>query len=552
MKLFVRQPWVASLKAVTAAVIGTALLSQHVLADYRIGGINGGQGWSWSKGGQTAFRAAVENPANFGPNGKVKTRVLTQVLPDVRPANLAMVHCFVAPADLDTLYSQQDLGNIKQFFLQGGDLLLMNDGAAYDAIGAFLGVPSTQNNLSDSTGSGKPLFSGPFGSVTSIKHQALNGLMVPADIAATGGMVLGSNGGGPTIAFWPRSRFSPGSGALVIISDVDVVASPGNGYSGGMANYQTMNANAVLALNAVAALILKAPISDSVGIEYATLYSSDIVAIEPADRGLFDPSQFNAVVFVSASSSGFVDVHIEFDGNPKGSPKRFKVTAGPNELRLPIPSIPKGAHIISVAVRGRNLISDYVFSYGSTYDPNEHGLPFDNHQGLLSYNGLCVGMSYASARRYLGQVPDDIWNDSLLLEAYVQATDVAVKLSAPFLVKEAEMFAINPAIRNGYLRDQIRLLRLGLTPGDPVILVLGDSEDAFATRHCVVAQILFDLGSGHYNVGIYDPNYGPIPGRDGNVVQRIWTSSDTNGLEANLDSDGGASTFDFFTVFPSL
>jgi len=521
-------------------------------ADYRIGGIDGLQGWSWTGGGQAAFRGALKNPVNFGPSGKVKTAVADFELLDVNPASLALVDCFVAPADLDSRYTQQDLFNIEQFFLNGGDLLLMNDGANYDAIGSFLGVPSSQNDLTDTTGSGKPLFSGPFGTVSAVKHQGLNGLLAADDVLAKGGALIGSNGGGPTIAFWPRNRYAPGAGALIIVSDVDTVASPGNGYQGGMANYQTMNPNAVMALNAVATLILKHPSSGAVGNAQALVGELTLQAIKPGNRHRSDARRFDATMLISCSEPGIAEILFEIDGLPKGEVKRIMLPIGQTELDVPLPVVPQGSHIITAIIRGRNAKSDLCISYAAQYDPNTHGVPLANHSGWFAWQGLCVGMSYTSLRRYNGQVSDSIWNDPLQLDSYVQVTDAWVKLNPLFLAKELEMFAVDLASREGYLLDQIRQLRLALTANTPGCLALGNTEDVGATRHCVVAYALFDLGGGNYQVGIYDPNYGPIPGRDENVVQRVYTLFDANGLGGNLDSKGGSGSFDFFGFLPNL
>lgn len=242
----------------TAAV---ALTGSAARADYTFGGIAGGQGWTWDGQGMTAYRNAMQNPANFGPGGVVGAPVSTTTISSLSPSNLATINCFVSPANGNGQYSAGDVQNITNFFLAGGDLLLLCDDQNYDAIAAALNVPSTGAGLgviSASTTGVNPLSSGPFGSVSVFNQAYLVGWLNASDVAAKNGHVAAVNANGVAAAYWDRGEYAPGAGKLVIITDVDTLAGNNNGYPG-MAQFGVNNANAVLALNTTAFFVVPTP-----------------------------------------------------------------------------------------------------------------------------------------------------------------------------------------------------------------------------------------------------------------------------------------------------
>lgn len=244
-------------KTALYSIVAVAVLASPAMAEpYTFGGVAGGASWNWEGIGMNPFRAAIANPTNFGPAGTLGVSASTTLMPGISSGTLAGINCFVAPANHDSLYAAGSVSAIQAWFLSGGDLLLMNDGVEYDAIGEALGVPSFAGNTSSTNGAGVG-FTGPFGNAATINHAGLGGFLSAAGVVGTGGTVLGSNSAGPTAAVWDRGAFGPNSGKLVIVCDVDAFAGNELGYPG-MANYASMNANAVFSLN-VAAYFVPAP-----------------------------------------------------------------------------------------------------------------------------------------------------------------------------------------------------------------------------------------------------------------------------------------------------
>jgi hypothetical protein len=89
--------------------------------------------------------------------------------------------------------------------------------------------------------------------VNAINNSGLIGTLNPINVASTGGQVMGTNGGAPSVAFWDRGAFGPNSGRMIIVCDVDAIAT-NVGYPG-QADYAAMNANAIFALNVAAAFV---------------------------------------------------------------------------------------------------------------------------------------------------------------------------------------------------------------------------------------------------------------------------------------------------------
>lgn len=221
---------------------------------YTIGGVNTGWDWGWHNIGMTPFRGALENPARFGPSGLFKVPVSTTLLSSISPASLATVDCFISPATQDPQLSAQNLQDIRAFFLAGGDLILLNDGPDWDAIGANLGFPSQTGNTSSSNGTPSPIFQGAFGFTNVMGQRGLVGWLTPSQITNSGGIITGSNGVGVTSAYWPAGAYAPGAGKIILVADVDAFAASDLGYTG-MADYTNLNSNARQALNSVAYLI---------------------------------------------------------------------------------------------------------------------------------------------------------------------------------------------------------------------------------------------------------------------------------------------------------
>jgi hypothetical protein len=245
-------------KLLAGAALAALSFSAH--ADYIVGGASGaianGSGqWAWDGSYLSGFRSALANPLNFGPGGVVNHSITTTDLYTVDNAALAGVNMFVASWNTDTqgsLFSPA----VMNFFLNGGDLLLLQDDSDHDPIGSFLGISTTPSTGSDSNG-GAPLYNGAFGTASNVHQLYLVGQLSAAEIAAHHGHVGGTNASGEiTSAYWAAGEYAAGAGALFISADVDMIATTdGNCGPSCGAHYGTgglgggMDDNAIYALN---------------------------------------------------------------------------------------------------------------------------------------------------------------------------------------------------------------------------------------------------------------------------------------------------------------
>ena len=226
------------------------------------------------------------------PGGRVVPRPIATVdLTNVTRATLASLDGFVASwwADSDT--GAFEATAVIDFFLEGGDLILLQDDSAHDAIDEQLGIPtSSASDGSVSTG-GAPLFEGPFGSASNVVQSGNTGQLSAVDVASNGGTVGATNGSGQiTAAFWNRGDYAPGAGRLLIVADVDMWATTN-------AIYAPLNDNGVFALNGTAfasaatAYILGGP--DASYTPGSTFWSWDGGVLITGYRGAVeDPSNF--------------------------------------------------------------------------------------------------------------------------------------------------------------------------------------------------------------------------------------------------------------------
>ncbi|MES2316992.1 MAG: PEP-CTERM sorting domain-containing protein [Pseudomonadota bacterium] len=237
-----------------------AALSLSANAAYIVGGASGtiasGSGqWAWDGSYMSGFRAALSNPLNFGPAGVVNRSIITTDLAVVDNATLAGVNMFVGSWNTDAeggLFS----ADVMNFFLNGGDLLLLQDDSGHDAIGSALGLSTTASTGSDSNG-GAPLYDGAFGTAVNVHQLYLVGQLSAAAIAAKNGHIGGMNASGEiTSAYWAAGEYAVGAGAMFISADVDMIATT-DGNCGPVcgAHYGTgglaggMDDNAIYALN---------------------------------------------------------------------------------------------------------------------------------------------------------------------------------------------------------------------------------------------------------------------------------------------------------------
>ncbi len=201
----------------------------------------------WTDGSLAAYRGALENATNFGAGGVVSREIQTSTLTQINATTLAGVDAFIAPAWHDSAPATA-VNAVKDFFLAGGHLILMNDRNDFDPVGDAIEIPTlVQTSATTSTGNA-PLFDGPFGAFGAINHAGLRGNLDPAVVSNTGGTAVGfGQFGGITAAVWDAGVFAPGAGSLVIITDVDMVRTTGS--------FSPLNNNGRFGLNIAAFVV---------------------------------------------------------------------------------------------------------------------------------------------------------------------------------------------------------------------------------------------------------------------------------------------------------
>ncbi len=213
-------------------------------------------GYNWENGSATQdFRAALDSPYNFGKfehYDTVDTRIITREFGSV---NLSLYHaadCIISPWwwDNDVANSAGSFAayRISYLFQHGTDLILLSDSPYADAIGEYLGVPTQYGGTTVAISGTSFPFDGPFGTAASPNLAYSVGYLNPVDITNTGGEVLATDTlGRPVVAFWEQDAFSPGSGKMLIVTDVNSFTTA--------ADYGAMNDNAKFALNCVAFIL---------------------------------------------------------------------------------------------------------------------------------------------------------------------------------------------------------------------------------------------------------------------------------------------------------
>lgn len=210
--------------------------------------------WAWDAEFNVGLRAALENPAYFGPAGVINEPITTVTFGAINAATLAGVDGFIAPW-ITLADSSPYEAAVVSFFLGGGDLWLLNDSVGRDGIARLLGVPTIgQNNPVTRFNGGAPLFDGPFGVAVDVQQGGgEEGFISAADVAARGGTVAGVNEQGNIIAaIWRPGQYAPGAGSLVIVADVDVFTT--------QATFTPLDDNGIFTLNTFAFLATADPI----------------------------------------------------------------------------------------------------------------------------------------------------------------------------------------------------------------------------------------------------------------------------------------------------
>lgn len=204
---------------------------------------------SYSIDGSTmaGYVAAVMNAANFGPSGTVKTTVTVQPMSSITAGTLSGLNAFIAPwwySSDSAPYNQL----VVNYFLAGGNLILLNDSTNQNGISGILGIPTLGQADGSPEGGLAPIFIGPFGTATNVIQSAEIGYFSASAITSHGGSVCGVNTSGqPVVACFPAGAYAAGAGRLLIINDVDTWST--------QASYSPLNSNGIFALNGTAFII---------------------------------------------------------------------------------------------------------------------------------------------------------------------------------------------------------------------------------------------------------------------------------------------------------
>lgn len=199
-------------------------------------------GWALTASTMTGVYGAITSSANFGP-GAIDTRSVSVTnLSSITSGTLAGINGLMVPW-WNNSQSAPYQSAVISAFQSGMDLWLLEDDSSHNGIGTALGVISSPAANAPSNGT-SPFYVGPFGTAT---NTLVSGNFDQfTNIPALGGTIGATNSSGQvTVAYWARGAFSPGSGALVIFGDVDMISN----YT---ATFGPPNADGILALNTVA------------------------------------------------------------------------------------------------------------------------------------------------------------------------------------------------------------------------------------------------------------------------------------------------------------
>lgn len=241
--------WTAPVFACLALCFaGAANAAPYVVGGPAAGLQTSSNSYQWDGGSYlTPFRDALENPDYFGPTGIVNQEIDT-VNVDFVTTTLDDLDGFIVPWWRNDEAAPYDAA-IVDFFLNGGDLWVLQDSDGRDSVGDALGVGTVGQTAISPVNGTAPLFDGPFGLANNVlQGGGEEGYLSEADVLAQGGTVIGRNAENQVIAaVWGAEQYAPGSGALIIVADIDMFTT--------LAIFgPALNDNGVFALNAFAFL----------------------------------------------------------------------------------------------------------------------------------------------------------------------------------------------------------------------------------------------------------------------------------------------------------
>lgn len=362
-----------------------------------------GQKYEWDGGEKISnFKEAIEDPVLFGPEGIFETNF------NIRIANTPLsaedfadgilqfpgsnkeFDCFVSYHLLNLDISDAQSTTVVNFFLEGGDLLLINSDSSHDEVAEKLFVPTLVTLAAEENLSGdKFAFNGAFGTANNVKTDK-PGKLREEDVLATNGIPFAYNPSGEVIAaVWPEGRYlnNPATGTMIIITDRDIAANENANYGG------AANSNGIFMLNTLAVLMGASRSGDApYGCGFNPPGSLQVLQGEPklgqeivlgvdnpygtqgagAFSGLMISTQPHS--FYPSCGTGFPNAGMTFPGSsgellvsitPPNPivflPGEVWMDDGPAEIPLPIPL---NLDLLDITLYAQGLIVDPSYQFG--------------------------------------------------------------------------------------------------------------------------------------------------------------------------------------------
>ena len=136
-------------KALIALVTLTILVSTNALAVIIVtpDTILNSAGWALGAPNMAGYRGALTDPAHFGAGGTNSTSITLNQVGAVNAGTLAGAMIFISPwwRD-DQAAALTAVPDVVSFFLNGGNLFLLQDDPGHDPIGQALGLVSLNSS----------------------------------------------------------------------------------------------------------------------------------------------------------------------------------------------------------------------------------------------------------------------------------------------------------------------------------------------------------------------------------------------------------------------
>jgi len=193
-------------------------------------GFNDGRtevGWSFVDG--TWFsraRSNLANPAFFGPDGVVhRTIAIGGGMGTATEASLSSVNVFFTGKTPTSSYSSAERSAISNAVRNGMQLVILSDDPQHDLSDLFgVTLASPGGDVSSGVATDHPILAGPFGRLTQLTGADGYGHFRSWP---SGTLLIASNSAGPSMILIPRGSIAAGAGAVLLLSDADMLTTVG-------------------------------------------------------------------------------------------------------------------------------------------------------------------------------------------------------------------------------------------------------------------------------------------------------------------------------------